>query len=360
MREKKEQINYLAIMAGGLGSRFWPASREDLPKQFLDITGSGRTLLQQTVDRARKIVALERILIISNRQYKDLILGQLPELGENQLLLEPSRNNTAPCVAYTALHILAKNPDAAFGVLPADHIIGKEKEFTRLMKLAFSTAHAEPSIVTLGIQPTRPDTGYGYIHTDTFGGQLRKVKSFKEKPDKITAQQYLDSQEYLWNAGIFVWSVKTLLHAFETNAPDILSLLSARKEAFGTKDEQSYVNEVYPQTRNISVDFAIIEKANNVLTIPADIHWSDLGTWNSLYDYLSTANNDNVCQAENHLLENVQGTLIRQSNKEKLIVVGGIQDMIIIDDDDVLLIYPREKEQEIKALRQQIKNKRYL
>ncbi|MEL6388875.1 MAG: mannose-1-phosphate guanylyltransferase [Bacteroidota bacterium] len=356
-----QEHHYVAIMAGGVGSRFWPASRESRPKQFLDITESGRSLLQQTVARVSDIVPLGNILIVSNAKYKNQILEQLPLLDESQLLLEPSRNNTAPCVAYTALHLQAKNENAVFAMLPADHIIQKENVFASCMIRAFNYAGQHDAIVTLGIEPTRPDTGYGYIHYDQIdrGESVHKVHSFREKPDMVTAQKYIDQGGYLWNAGIFVWSVNTILNAFSSSAPDITDVLTADAAKFGTLAEQDYINDVYPNTRDISVDFAILEPAQNVFTIPADIGWSDLGTWNSLYSYLDKDQHDNVVQAGAQQLIDMRGNLIRTSSSDKLVVAKGLQDYIIIDDGDVLLIYPREEEQDIKALRKGLKQEHY-
>ena len=343
--------NYIAIMAGGVGSRFWPASRESRPKQFLDILGVGRSLIQLTFDRAAKIVPRENILIVSNGMYKDLILEQLPGINENQLLLEPSRNNTAPCVAYTALHLKAKNPKAVFAMLPSDHVILKEQEFLNNLGQAFDFAASHEAIVTLGIQPTRPDTGYGYINFNRSEEKIFTVKEFKEKPTTEVAQQYLDSGNYLWNAGIFVWSTQTILKEYSKSSPEILEVLCADETRYGTKSEQDYINEVYPQTKDISVDFAILEHAKNVYTIPADIGWSDLGTWNSLYDFLDKDDSENALLLPNRSVQSSHGNMIRTSDTNKLIVVKGLKDYIIIDDDDVLLIYPRHEEQQIKQLR---------
>lgn len=348
---------YIAIMAGGVGSRFWPASRENRPKQFLDILGVGRSLIQLTFDRAARIVPVENILIVSNAAYKNLIQEQLPELTESQLLLEPSRNNTAPCVAYTALHLKAKSEDAVFAMLPSDHVILKEEAYIEHMKQAMAAASAEEAIITLGIQPTRPDTGYGYINFETEGdGGIHKVHQFKEKPDRDTAQQYLDSGEYLWNAGIFIWSVRTILSAFGESSPEILDVLCADESKYGTSDEQSYIDEVYPNTKSISVDFAILEHAKNVKTIPADIGWSDLGTWNSLYAYLDQDDHKNVSLGKHVNQIDSSGNIVRSADSDKLVIVKGIKDYIIIDDDNVLLIYPREEEQSIKALRSEYKD----
>lgn len=346
-------------MAGGVGSRFWPASRENNPKQFLDILGSGRSLIQSTFDRAAQIVPKSNILIVSNGMYKDLILQQLPEITEQQLLLEPSRNNTAPCVAYTALHLKAKNPKAVFAMLPSDHVILKEEAFNQNLNQAFEYAENNDAIVTLGIEPSRPDTGYGYINY-TKGGEINKVVEFKEKPTKEIAQAYIDSGNYLWNAGIFVWSVSTILNAFDNSCAEILTVLCADETKYNTPQEQEYINETYPKTKSISVDFAILEHAKNVYTIPSDIGWSDLGTWNSLYDFSPKDENDNVALVKEKSLQNAKGNLVRSSRADKLIVIKGLEDYIIIDDNDVLLIYPRNEEQEIKQLRATFKDSNYV
>lgn len=352
--------HYIAIMAGGVGSRFWPASRELRPKQFLDILGIGQSLIQSTFERASKIVPKENILIVSNHLYKDLILEQLPEINESQILLEPSRNNTAPCVAYTALHLQAKNPNAVFAMLPSDHVIMKENQFITDLNRAFDYAQENTAIVTLGIEPTRPDTGYGYINYSEGESSIKEVKEFKEKPNKETAQAYLDQGGFVWNAGIFIWSVDTITSAFQHSANDILEVLSSDSSKYNSPEEQAYIDEVYPQTRSISVDFAILERAENVYTIPTDIGWSDLGTWNSLYDFSAKDEANNVAQSENLHLEDASRNLIRSYKSDKLIVAKGIDDYIIIDDEDVLLIFPREEEQAIKQLRSSFKDSSYV
>ena len=354
------QNYFVAIMAGGIGSRFWPSSRSHLPKQFLDITGNGKSLLQQTVDRLDGLVQKENILVVSNQQYKDLILEQVPWMSESQLLLEPSRNNTAPCVAYTALHLNALNKQAVFAMIPADHVIEKEDVFRAKMRQGFEKATSEEAIVTLGIAPDRPDTGYGYIHYDQDdSAEIAKVFSFKEKPNLEMAKEYLNQGGYVWNAGIFIWSCQTILSAFANNSPMILNVLTEDQSKFGTSDEQEYVNRVYPSTESISVDYAILEHAQNVYTIPVDMGWSDLGTWNSLYAYSNKDNSGNAQLAATAELIESKGNLIRVSQKDKLIVVKGLEDFIIIDEDDVLLIYPREQEQEIKQVRLSIKDEKY-
>ncbi len=352
---------YVAIMAGGVGSRFWPASRETTPKQFLDITGSGSSLLQQTVARLKELVPIQNVYIVSNLIYADQILEQLPMLTKGQLLLEPSRNNTAPCVAYTALHLQAIDPEAVFAVLPADHIIKKEKAFVSAMQKGYAKAASNDAIVTLGITPTRPDTGYGYIDYDASSAYagIYKVNSFKEKPTLSIAQQYLDQGGYVWNAGIFIWSCKTILNNFSKTAPQIIEVLSKDISKYGTKREQDYINEVYPLTDKISVDYAILESADNVYTIPVDIGWSDLGTWNSLYAYLEKDKDENVTLSPHSEIQESKGNLVRIQKKDKLVVIKGLEDYIVIDEEDVLLIYPRNDEQEIKKLRSSLKDKRF-
>jgi len=343
---------YIAIMAGGVGSRFWPASREALPKQFLDILGVGKSLIQLTYERALQLVPKENILIATNKKYKELVYEHLPEIKDNQILLEPSRNNTAPCIAYLTLKIETKHPNASFAVWPSDHVILKEAEFIKKMNLAFDFAKKEEVLVTLGIQPTRPDTGYGYIEVDHKDGAqaIEKVIQFKEKPDLTTAQGYLDARNYFWNAGIFIWSVKAVTTAFKNNAASILEVLSEDLSKYNTTDEQNYIDRVYPNTEKISVDYALLERSNNVYTIPANIGWSDLGTWNSLHAYLEKDNMNNVMQGIILTHAECSNSFVRLP-KNKKAVIKGLKNMIVIDDDDVLLIYPKEDEQEIKTVR---------
>jgi len=357
----KNKNHYVAIMAGGVGSRFWPASRESLPKQFLDILGVGKSLIRITFERFTKLVEPENILIVTNKMYKDLVAEHLPELPEKNIITEPSRNNTAPCVAYTALRLEAMNPEASFVIAPSDHVILKEDVFISKIKEALAYASTTESIVTLGIQPTRPDTGYGYIESSgkLVEGKIEKVNSFKEKPDVTTAQGYVDAGNYYWNAGIFVWSVKTILNSFQTNAAEILTILSEDKSKYDTTNEQAYIDSVYPNTPNISVDYAILEKATNVFTLPADIGWSDLGTWSALHAYLDKDDAGTVTIGDNTLLLDTKDCIVR-SDAKKLVVIKGLENFMVIDEEDVLLIYPKDQEQEIKSLRKNIEQKEYL
>lgn len=341
--------HYVAIMAGGIGSRFWPASTEQTPKQFLDILGVGKSLIRMTFERFLPLVPADRILIVTNEMYKGLVQEHLPELPERNILCEPSRNNTGPCVAYTALRLFSENKDAVFVMAPSDHVILKEEVFRNHIAQALSFAEKHQNIVTLGIQPSRPDTGYGYIEKSqaTLDG-IVKVKAFKEKPNLETAQEYIQTGNYVWNAGIFVWSAKQLIESFEKNAPDIISVLHEDSSKFGTEDEQKYIDQVYPNTPNISVDYAILERADNVYTIPVEIGWSDLGTWNSLHAYIGNNNNKNVLQGTVHITDTSNSFL--RTKDDTLLVVKGLHDYIVVVEDDAVLIYPKSDEQEIKSV----------
>ena len=349
---------YVAIMAGGIGSRFWPASRVQRPKQFLDIMGVGKSLIRLTFERFLKLCPAENIFIVTNGIYKDLVLKHLPELKENQVLCEPSRNNTAPCVAYTAFKLHKLNPNANFVVAPSDHIILKEAEFINYLKKALNFTSQRDALVTLGIQPTRPDTGYGYINFSANGSDIHKVVEFKEKPDLNTAKAYLASGNYLWNAGIFVWRAANVLRQFQQHATEIYDILKEGNKHYNTPKEQAFIDKAYPTTPSISVDYAIMEKSSNVYTIPSEFGWSDLGTWASLYAEASKDANANVINGK-ALTDEVSNCLIRLP-KDKLLVAKGLDDFIIVDEGDVLLIYPKSKEQEIKAVTQTIKESQYL
>lgn len=351
---------YVAIMAGGVGSRFWPSSRENLPKQFLDILGIGKSLIQLTCERFEKIVPPENILVLTNKSYVGLVKEHLPNVPAGNILAEPSRNNTAPCNALLALKIIEKNKDANLVVVPSDQVILKEQEFLDKITKAVSFASSNNKLLTLSIQPTRPDTGYGYIEFgETIEGEVRKVLRFKEKPNLETAKEYLESGNFSWNAGIFIWSAKTIIESFNENAKNIIDVLSEDLSKLNTEEEQDYIDRVYPNTESISIDYAILERTDQLYTIPSDIGWSDLGTWNSLHAYLEKDENENVVIAKSKKLENVKDTFIK-SYKDKLVVVNGLTNYIVIDEEDVLMIYPKDKEQEIKSVRVSIEEDRYL
>ncbi len=343
---------YIAIMAGGVGSRFWPASREARPKQFLDILGNGKSLLRLTFERFNELVPANRIFIVTNERYRDLVKEHLPELTDNQILGEPSRNNTGPCVAYTAYKVQQLDPEANLVIAPSDHLILNEPLFLDNIRKGLAFTAVNNALLTLGIAPDRPHTGYGYIQfgeADTEEG-VYQVKRFTEKPKIEAARDFLTSGDYLWNAGIFIWRASSVLKAFEQHTPEITNLLGQNLSCYNTDAEQDFINEVYPQTPNISVDYAIMEKADNVYTIPAQFGWSDLGAWASLHGEAPKNEDGNAVQGDRILLHDTHNSLVRLP-EGKLAVVTGLDDYIVVDEGDVLLICPKSREQEIKALR---------
>ena len=347
-------------MAGGVGSRFWPASRENLPKQFLDILGIGKSLIQLTAERFQNIVPPENILVLTNKAYVNLVQEHLPQIPKGNIIAEPSRNNTAPCNALLALKIIERDPKATLVVVPSDHVILKEQVFLDNISKAVSFAAENKSLVTLSIDPTRPDTGYGYIEVNSDdNNEIKKVLQFKEKPNEDTAKKYLEAGTFSWNAGIFIWSADVIIDAFNKNAKSIIDVLSEDLSKLNTDEEQDYIDKVYPNTESISIDYAILEKADKLYTISCDIGWSDLGTWNSLHAYLDKDDDSNVILAESSKLDNVKDVFVKTYNG-KLVVIKDLEDYIIIDEKDALLIYPKSKEQEIKAVRLSIEEDRFL
>ncbi len=346
---------FVAIMAGGIGSRFWPASRTARPKQFLDIMGVGKSLIQLTYERFLHLCPPENIYIVTNGMYKDLVLEHLPDLQPHQVLCEPSRNNTAPCIAYAAYKLQALNPEAQMVVAPSDHLITNEQAFLGNLQEALDFSAAHDALLTLGIQPTRPDTGYGYIQYEAAAvtGNVHRVARFTEKPPLEKAREYLASGNYLWNAGIFIWKAKDVIAALQQHARGICDILGASPEVYNTSNEQAFIDAHYPQTPNISIDYAIMEKAGNVFTVPGTFGWSDLGTWASLHSEAEKDENQNLVQADHALLTNTSNCLIRTAGG-KLVVITDLNDYIVVDEDQILLIHPKYKEQEIKKLTQQI------
>ncbi len=347
---------YVAIMAGGIGSRFWPGSRTSRPKQFLDVLGIGRSLIQMTYDRFLKVCPKENILILTNEMYRDLVKEHLPDLEDSQILGEPSRNNTAPCVAYTTYRIQAMNPDATFIVTPADAIILDEDIFVDDITNAIDFASTNDALLTLGIKPTHPHTGYGYINFDAnqTGKGVHKVHRFTEKPNLETAKEFLASGDYVWNAGIFIWSVKSVITALSANAPELYQKFEDGKAHFNTASEIPFINEMYPTTPKISIDYALMEKAQNVYTVPASFRWSDLGAWGALHEAYEKDENNNAINVGKALIADTKNSLIRSAD-DKLVVIKGLEDYIVVDDDNVLLIYPKSDEQEIKKITAQIR-----
>lgn len=347
---------YTLIMAGGVGSRFWPKSRNHFPKQFIDILGTGESLLQLTYQRFLKICPNENILILTNTGYADLVKEQLPNVLTDNILLEPSRNNTAPCIAYATYKILQKNPEANIVVAPSDHLILKEDVFIEKINQALEFAEINDALLTLGISPTRPDTGYGYIEYQVSGSAyqklsngIHKVNAFKEKPVLEKAQEYIARGNYLWNAGIFIWKAANLQKAFEKYAPEIDTLFKSGNEIYNTPDEAQFILDQYPTSPDISIDYAILEKADNIYTIPADIGWSDLGTWASLHAIAQQDEHQNVCNSEHIHLHDTHDCMINLP-KGKAAVIRGLEHFIVVDDEQVLLIYPKSEEQEIKGV----------
>lgn len=342
--------NYCVIMGGGIGSRFWPFSRETYPKQFLDFFGSGRSLLQMTFDRFAKIIPIENIYIVTNERYATLIKEQLPELAEHQILLEPCRRNTAPCIAYAAYHIKACNPNANIVVAPSDHLILKEEAFLADVKKGLEFVSEHKALVTLGIKPSRPETGYGYIQSsDTMLEEFTKVKTFTEKPNLELAKVFQESGEFFWNSGIFLWNVDAILEAFGKFLPDIAARFDMGKESFNTENERAFIQENFPYCLNISIDYGIMEKADNVYMLCVDFGWADLGTWGSLFDLAPKDEHNNAVLKKNQaVFYESTGNVIALENSDRLVVMEGINDCIIAESGNVLLICKKDDEQRIK------------
>lgn len=352
---------YCVIMAGGVGSRFWPLSRTNMPKQFLDILGTGKTLLQQTVDRFRDVCPLENVYIVSNREYADLILEQIPGLKKEQVLLEPLRKNTAPCLAYANHVIMQKNAQANIVVAPSDHVIIDEAEFTRVIETAVSFVEDKDVLLTLGIQPSRPETGYGYIQVN--GSKdidgipcLRKVKTFTEKPNLDLARIFLESGDFFWNSGMFIWSLKAINHAFDQYLPDMQTLFREGAGLYGTAEEAGFIATVYNSCNKISIDYGIMEKADNVYVMCANFGWSDLGTWGSLYEHLDQDADGNVSSTTQFLGFKTKDCMIHVP-EDKLTVIQGLEDYIVVDTEDVLMICKKEDEQSIRQMVDEVKVK---
>lgn len=341
--------HYVAIMAGGIGSRFWPMSRTHFPKQFLDILNTGKTLIQGTYERFLSFIPPENIYVITSQPYVDIVKEQLPDLPVNNILSEPSRKNTAACIAYAVFKLHQLNPDASVICAPADHLILDEKDFVKrtLESLLFVQSHN--AFITLGIRPTNPNTGYGYIQYEQHpvSDNVYKVKTFTEKPDRDLARTFIASGDFLWNAGIFVWQARNVIRAFEQYLPEMYDAFSSEQEHFNTPEEQKAIERIYPQCTNISIDFGIMEKAQNVYIIPASFGWSDLGTWNSAYENLDKDYLGNAV-AGNRVVVIDSTRCIVHAPSDKLMVLQGLDDFIVVDTPDVLLICKKENEQEIK------------
>jgi len=341
------QQNYCIIMAGGVGSRFWPFSRNNRPKQFLDFFGTGRSLLQMTYDRVRHLVPAENILIVSNVIYKDLILEQLPEIKADQVLLEPNRRNTAPCIAYAVNRIKAITDKANIIVAPSDHLIMKEADFLDTIRIGLDFVEKNDSLLTLGIKPSRPETGYGYIQIDEGETNMRKVKTFTEKPNAELAQVFFETGEFFWNSGIFLWNLQTIDRAFNELLPEVATKFDAGKEFFNTPKEQEFIDEMYPSCPNISIDYGIMEKATDVYVLCSDFGWTDLGTWGSLYEMSPKDEHENVTLKCKTVFYESENNIIALP-PEKLAVIQDLEGYIVAESDNVLLICKRENEQKIR------------
>ncbi|TNF41763.1 MAG: mannose-1-phosphate guanylyltransferase [Bacteroidetes bacterium] len=344
--------NYCIIMAGGTGSRFWPLSRLAKPKQFLDILGTGRTFLQQTFDRFSKIIPSENFVIVTNTKYKNLVLEQLPQIREEQVLLEPLRRNTAPCIAYATYKIKTQNPDAIMIVAPSDHVILKEEEFINQIKTGLDFVKENNALLTLGIKPCRPETAYGYIQVKKkvdFKGldNLYKVKIFAEKPDIQMAKLFVESGEFFWNSGIFIWSMSSIINAFENHLQTVSSMFESGMKLFNTSDEVYFISKIYSELQSISVDYGIMEKARNVYVLTADFGWSDLGNWGTLYENRDKDTEGNVISGDNILTYDTKNCIIDISG-EKIAVLQGLEGYIVAESNDTLMICRRVDEQQIK------------
>lgn len=339
-------------MCGGIGSRFWPYSRSSRPKQFIDFLGTGRTLLQMSFDRILPLVPKENVLIVTNEQYAPLVREQLPELAESQILLEPARRNTAPCIAWAAYHIAAIDPEASIIVAPSDHLITRENIFVDSLERGFRFVETHDALLTLGIRSSRPETGYGYIQVgqpvDGVDG-ICKVKTFTEKPKLELAQVFVESGEFFWNSGIFLWSAKNIIRELGLHAPNVAAAFEKGIDAFGTPAERSFIEQNFPGCLSISIDFAVMEKSQCVYVECVDFGWNDLGTWSALYDNSPKNRDGNVTQNCNVLAYNSSGNIFAV-NGEKLIVADGLKNYIVADAGDVLLICPKAEEQRIKQM----------
>jgi mannose-1-phosphate guanylyltransferase len=348
--------HYVAIMAGGIGSRFWPMSRTAYPKQFLDVLNTGKTLIQWTYERYAKFIPDENIFIVTSEEYLGIVKEQLPNLPLQNILAEPSRKNTAPCIAYISFKLAQLDPDAVFVVAPSDHLILEEEAFQQTALQALDFVENIKSLVTLGIKPTHPNTGYGYIQYEghEVANGVYKVKTFTEKPDLEIAKTFIASGDFLWNAGIFAWKASTILAAFEKHQPEMFELFDQQRALFNTAKEHQAITKIYPQCVNISIDIAIMEKADNVYVIPSSFGWSDLGTWNSAYENIEKDYLGNAVASNNVVVIDATKCMIN-APKDKLVVVQGLDDFIVVDTKDVLLICSKEKEQSIKEYVAEVK-----
>ncbi|WP_353183232.1 mannose-1-phosphate guanylyltransferase [Parapedobacter lycopersici] len=351
--------HYAVIMAGGVGSRFWPISRTNLPKQFIDMMGTGKTLVQATYDRFRKIVPERNIFIATNESYADLVLQQLPKLTANQLILEPIMRNTAPSIAYASHKIQQLNPDATIVVAPADHLILETDEFVRNIVKGLNCAASNDWLITLGIKPSRPDTGYGYIQYGKSASVpgFKKVKTFTEKPNLELAKTFLQSGDFLWNAGIFIWSAKSIIAAFDKYQTEMNDVFKEGDEVYNTDREAKFISGAFVRCVNISIDFAVMEKADNVYVLPADFGWSDLGTWTSVYELAEKDYLGNVASSSENVIVYDTSNCMIHTPKDKLVIIKGLHNFIVVQSEDTLMICPQDQEQGVKQVVADVKDK---
>lgn len=350
----KKENRYCVIMAGGIGSRFWPASRRQLPKQFIDIMGTGKTFIRHTFERFEPIIPAENFLVVTNAAYKQLVLDNIPELKPEQVLCEPIGRNTAPCIAYAAFRLKAQNPDAVMVVAPSDHFIFDEATFRANIEECMEYTHDKDSLMTIGICPSRPDTGYGYIQTPADKDSTSKVMSFREKPDLETAMTYLASGDYFWNAGIFVWSNKSILSALENHLPELYARFDSDADRFATTQEDAAISGIFADCASISIDYGVLEKADNVYVRCCDFGWNDVGTWGSLYQLSDKDDNGNAVQ---ELVKTYDSSnCIIRASKGKAVVVDSLHDYIVVDTPDALMICPLANEQHIKQVLDDVKD----
>ncbi|WP_124979931.1 mannose-1-phosphate guanylyltransferase [Nonlabens xiamenensis] len=348
---------FAVIMAGGVGSRFWPVSRQSFPKQFHDMLGQGKSLLQMTFDRLSRQVPVSQIFVLTNMDYVDLVQEQLPQIKSNQIVAEPAMRNTAPCILLAALKIQKINPEASIVVAPSDHYIPDQEMFERDLDTAFGFCQKHPSaLLTLGIKPISANTGYGYIEYDSSGDVVKKVSQFREKPDLETAESFLMAGNFLWNAGIFVWKAAAVVAAFAKAQPKMSMLFATGLPKLNTEFEKDWLATHYTEADNISVDYAIMEESDQVYVLPAQFIWNDLGTWGSLYQQLDKNQSDNAIVNASVTQISSQGNMIRTTEGKK-VIVQGLQDMIVVEEDDILMIIPKSAEQDIKQIRNQAMEK---
>ncbi|PRY16339.1 mannose-1-phosphate guanylyltransferase (GDP) [Pontibacter ummariensis] len=348
---------YVVIMAGGIGSRFWPFSRTNYPKQFHDVLGIGETMLQMTMNRFKDICPPENVFVVTNKDYKELVQEQLPELSDNQILLEPVGRNTAPCVAYASYKIAQLNPNANLIVTPSDHAVLKQDVFTSVIREAVEAVAKDDILLTLGITPSRPDTGYGYIqYINNESQSIKKVKTFTEKPNLELAKMFLESGEFVWNSGIFIWNVQTILRAFHQHLSDITEIFDEGSAVMNTPEERDFITRAYSQFRNVSIDYGVMEKVDNVYVMLTDIGWSDLGTWNSLYTINTKDEQGNVVDGDVMLYDTKD--CIVKTPKDRLVVIQGLEDYIVAEYDNVLMICKKTEEQKVKEFMADAKSKK--